>query len=60
MWCIIRADQLRIPLAVCGPSPLRTLAGIKADHERFVAAGADQQQHQQHTWEGATAQAGDV
>ena len=39
LWCQIRADELKTPLATRGSSAPRTLQTIKEDYARFLADG---------------------
>lgn len=41
LWCLIKSDLMKIPRGVRGRSPLRTLASITTDHNRYCTAGSN-------------------
>ena len=41
LWCLIKSNDMRIPLSSRGDSARRTVQGMVADNERFVKAGGD-------------------
>ena len=43
LWCLIKSEELKTPQAQCSGIAKRTLSQIKADHQRFLDAGANHQ-----------------
>lgn len=41
LWCLIKSESMKIPRGVRGRSAPRTLASIKADHDRYNADGSN-------------------